>query len=69
MTPPKDSNQEPALTDSELVRLRAVLAQDEFVRRFWSSVRAWVMAAAAVIAALTVGAEAIGKALSWIRGK
>jgi hypothetical protein len=46
-----------------------MLAQDEFVRRFWSSVRAWVLAAAAVIAAFTVGAEAIGKALSWIRGK
>lgn len=69
MTPPKDPNHDPALTDAEIVRLRAMLAQDEFVRRFWSSVRAWVLAAAAVIAAFTVGAEAIGKALSWIRGK
>mgnify|MGYP006374419079 CR=1 FL=1 len=69
MTPPKESNHEPPLTAAEINRLRAVLAQDEFVRRFWSSVRAWVLAAAAVIAALTVGAEAIGKALSWIRGK
>ena len=69
MTLPKESNHEPALTDAEIVRLRAVLAQDDFVKKFWSSVRAWVLAAAAVIAALTVGAEAIGKALSWIRGK
>lgn len=69
MTPPKESNHEPPLTDAEINSLRAVLAQDEFVRKFWASVRSWVLAAAAVIAALTVGAEAIGKALSWIRGK
>ena len=69
MTPPKESNHEQPLTDAEIANLRAVLAQDKFVRDFWVTVRAWVLAAAAVIAALTVGAEAIGKALSWIRGK
>lgn len=69
MTPPKDQNHEQPLTDAEIANLRAVLAQDKFVRDFWTTVRSWVLAAAAVIAALTVGAEAIGKALNWIRGK
>ena len=69
MPPPKDSNHEPPLTDTEIASLRAVIAQDKFVRDFWATVRAWVLAAAAVIAALTVGAEAIAKALAWIRGK
>ena len=57
------------MTDAEIAKLRAVLSQDEFVRRFWASIRSWVLAIAAVIAALTVGAESIGKALAWIRGK
>lgn len=69
MTPPKESNHEPPLTDAEINRLRAVLAQDEFVRKFWASVRSWVLAAAAVIAAMTVGVEALAKALAWLRGK
>lgn len=68
MTPPKEPG-EPPLTDAEIAKLRAVLSQDEFVRRFWASIRSWVLAIAAVIAALTVGAESIGKALAWIRGK
>ena len=67
MTP--QSTKEPPLTDSEIAKLRAVLNQDEFVRRFWASIRSWGMAIAAVIAALTVGAESIAKALNWLRGK
>ena len=63
--PPKSQ----PLTDDEIERIRAVLGQDEFVRKFWASIRSWVLAIAAVIAALTVGAESIGKALAWIRGK
>jgi hypothetical protein len=69
MTPTPKENHEPPLTDSEISRLRAVLNQDEFVRKFWASIRSWVLAIAAVIGALTIGAEAIGKALLWIRGK
>ena len=63
-----DSRAEP-LTSDELRAVRAVLNQDMFVRRFWASVRAWTLAAAAIIAALTVGIESMGKALTWIRGK
>jgi hypothetical protein len=66
MTPP---TKEPPLTDSEILRLRAVLNQDAFVRQFWASIRSWVLAIAAIVAALTVGVEALGKAMNWIRGK
>ena len=43
MTPPQKAA---PLTDDEIRSLRAVLGQDEFVRRFWASVRAWVLAGA-----------------------
>jgi len=71
MTPPKQlpGPVPQPLTDEEIRALRAVLNQDEFVRRFWASVRAWVLAGAALLAAVTVGAESISKALNWIRGK
>ena len=71
MTPPQKQIEHRAepLTSDELRAIRAVLGQDEFVRRFWASVRAWTLAAAAIIAALTVGIESMGKALQWIRGK
>lgn len=72
MTPPQKQLPAPTtqpLTDDEIKSLRAVLGQDEFVRRFWASVRAWVIAGAAVLAALTVGVESVAKALNWIRGK
>ena len=72
MTPPQkqltDSKADP-LTSDEIRAVRAVLGQDEFVRRFWASVRAWVLAGAAVIAALTIGVEALAKVLNFIRGK
>lgn len=65
MTNPKP----PSLTDDELTRLRAILEQDKFVRQFWSSVRAWVVAIAAVIAGVTVGFEALGKVVKFFAGK
>jgi len=55
MTPPKPL----PLTDEELIRVRALLDQDKFVRQFWASVRTWVIAAAAVVAGITVGFEAL----------
>jgi hypothetical protein len=51
MTSPKP----PDLSDEELVRVRALLAQDAFVRQFWASVRTWVIAVAAIVAGITVG--------------
>ncbi len=69
MTPRLPPPQSQPLTDSEVEQLRAVLAQDAYVKRFWASIRAWVLAIAAILAAVTVGAETISKALAWIRGK
>lgn len=71
MTPPQKQLPPPPapLNSEEVAKLRVMLGQDEFVRRFWASVRAWVIAGAAVLAALTVGVESVAKALNWIRGK
>lgn len=55
MTPPKPPN----LSDEEIIRVRAMLDQDKFVRQFWASVRTWVIAIAAVVAGITVGFEAL----------
>ena len=65
MTPTKP----PPLTDEEIKDLRAVLEQDRFVRRFWSSVRTWVIAIAAVVAGVTVGFEALAKVVRFLAGK
>lgn len=65
MTPTKP----PPLTDEEIKDLRAVLEQDRFVRRFWASVRAWVLAVAAIIAGITVGFEALAKVVKFLAGR
>jgi len=57
------------LTDEEIKDLRAVLEQDRFVHRFWSSVRTWVIAIAAVVAGITVGFEALAKVVRFLAGK
>jgi hypothetical protein len=59
----------PQLTDDELIRLRALLDQDKFVRQFWSSIRTWVIAIAAVVAGISVGFEAIAKAVKFLAGR
>ena len=65
MTPTKP----PPLTDEEIKDLRAVLEQDRFVRQFWSSVRTWVIAIAAVVAGITVEFEALAKVVRFLAGK
>jgi hypothetical protein len=65
MTPPKPL----PLTDEELIRVRALLDQDKFVRQFWASVRTWVIAAAAVVAGITVGFEALARVVRFLAGK
>ncbi len=59
----------PNLSDEELIRLRALLAQDAFVRQFWASLRTWVIAIAAVVAGVTVGFEALAKVVRFLAGK
>lgn len=65
MTPTKP----PPLSDDEIKDIRAVLEQDRFVRRFWASVRTWVLAIAAVIAGITVGFEALAKVVRFLAGR
>ena len=65
MTPPKT----PPLTDEELIRVRTLLDQDRFVRQFWSTIRTWVIAIAAVVAGITVGFEALAKVVRFLAGK
>jgi hypothetical protein len=65
MTSPKP----PDLSGEELVRVRALLAQDAFVRQFWASVRTWVIAAAAIVAGITVGFEALARVVRFLAGK
>lgn len=59
----------PQLSDEELFQLRAMLDQDKFVRQFWSSIRTWVIAVAAVVAGISVGFEAIAKVVKFLAGK
>ena len=65
MTPPKP----PPLTDEEIVRVRTLLDQDKFVRQFWSTVRTWVIAVAAIIAGVTVGFDAIARVVKFLAGR
>lgn len=65
MTEPK----QPQLTDDELRYLRTIMDQDKYVRRFWASVRTWVIAIAAVVAAITVGFDALAKFIKFFAGK
>ena len=46
-----------------------MLDQDKFVRQFWSSIRTWVIAVAAVVAGISVGFEAIAKVVKFLAGK
>lgn len=70
MNQKKPMTQKPQqLSDDELIQLRALLEQDKFVRQFWSSIRTWVIAVAAVIAGISVGFEAIAKAIKFLAGK
>ena len=64
-TPPKT----PPLTDEELIRVRTLLDQDRFVRQFWSTIRTWVIAVAAIIAGVTVGFDAIAKVVKFLAGR
>ena len=67
--PMTSSTKPPDLSDEELIRVRALLAQDAFVRQFWASVRTWVIAIAAVVAGITVGFEALAKVVRFLVGK
>ena len=67
MTPP---NKKPnPFSDSEIDQIRAILEQDDFVRKFWSTARTWVIAVAAVIAGITVGFDAIAKVIKFFAGR
>ena len=67
MTPP---NKKPnPFSDSEVDQLRAILEQDDFVRKFWATARTWIIAFAAVVAGITVGFDALAKVIKFFAGR
>lgn len=66
--PPQDDNPAP-LTPDEIREIRTILDQDKYVRRVWTTVRTWAVAIAAVIAGISVGFDAIAKAIKFLTGK
>lgn len=67
--PPTNDDKPAPLTPDEIREIRAVLDQDKYVRRFWASVRTWVIAIAAVVAGISVGFDALGKVVKFLAGK
>lgn len=67
--PPTPDDRPAPLTPDEIREIRAVLDQDKYVRRFWASVRTWVIAIAAVVAGISVGFDALAKVIKFLAGK
>jgi hypothetical protein len=69
MTQPEKPQTQPQLTDKEVEKIRAILEQDDFVRKFWSTARTWIIAFAAVAAGLTVGVDALARVMKFLVGR